>query len=347
MQDGLSGWLSRLQELVPQLAAREAPPAPPPAPRRLGLVLGGGGGKGAAHIGVLEVLEDLGVEVDLIVGTSAGGAVAVLYAAGLSMEQIRASFRSTALRRIAVTDPTRTGLIGQRKLLDYLTGLLGERTFADLRIPCALVATDLAAGQIVTFSAGPLVPALLASTALPSILPPVLRDGMILADGGILNNLPVDVALALGAQKVIAVDLGCAAPSFQLALVEADNPLARLALAPQQLAIAGRALSLLMARATELYLQQYPPALLLRPAVADIATLDMASPEKGQAAGAAAARAAADQLLALRDWRDGPPVAPPAPSRPRAPFALPSWGQRPLPRSADQPSERGHDAPAI
>ncbi|NNJ11806.1 patatin-like phospholipase family protein [Chloroflexales bacterium ZM16-3] len=307
---------------------REETPALAPEPRQLALALGGGGGKGSAHIGVLQVLEELDITPDLIVGTSAGGAVAVLYAVGLSWEQICQVFRDTALRRIATPDPTRTGLIGQRKLAAYLTGLLGDRTFADLRIPCAVVATDLASGQPVTISDGPLVSALLATTALPSIMPPVMRDGMILADGGILNNLPIDVALALGAQKVIAVELNEALPDFQLAPVEAENPLARLALAPQQLAIANRALALLIARTTELYLQQHPPALLLRPDVADIPTLDMSNPEKGQTAGVATARAAAEDLLALRSWRLGPPTDPaPPPARPRLPFTLPSWPQ--------------------
>jgi NTE family protein len=326
MQDGLNGWLGRLQELMPLLPPREEPPALEPEPRRLALALGGGGGKGAAHIGVLEVLEELDVTIDLMIGTSAGGAVAILYAAGFSWEQIRQVFRSTSLRRIAIPDPTRTGLIGQRKLAAYLTSLLGDRTFADLRIPCAVVVTDLSSGQSVTISEGPLVPALLATTALPSIMPPVLRDGMILSDGGILNNLPVDVALAMGAQKVIAVELNDAVSGFQLAPVELENPFARLALAPQQFAIANRALALLMARATELHLRQYPPDLLLRPEVADIPTLDLSSPERGQAAGAAAARTAAAELLALRSWRLDPP-APQPPARPRMAFAFPGWGQ--------------------
>ncbi|NTW01064.1 MAG: patatin, partial [Oscillochloris sp.] len=255
----------------------------------------------------------------------------ILYAAGFSMEQIRDVFRSTSLRRIAVIDPTRTGLIGQRKLAEYLTNLLGDRTFADLRIPCAVVATDLASGQTVTISEGPLVSALLATTALPSIMPPVLRDGMILADGGILNNLPVDVAMAMGAQKVIAVELSDASSGFQLSSIEAENPLARLALAPQQLAIANRALSLLMSHATRMHLEQYVPTLLLCPDVADIATLDMSNPEKGQAAGANAARAVADDLRALREWRlelpTAPLVAKPL-AMPRLPtISLPFWTQ--------------------
>ncbi|NTV64571.1 MAG: hypothetical protein HGA65_13700, partial [Oscillochloris sp.] len=267
-----------------------------------------------------------------MVGTSAGGAVAVLYAAGFSFEQIRDVFRNTALRRIAVIDPTRTGLIGQRKLTEYLTNLLGDRTFADLRIPCAVVATDLASGQSVTINEGPLVPALLATAAIPSIVPPLVRDGMILADGGIVNNLPVDVALQLGAEKVIAVDLADAAPGFQLASADTSTPLARLTLAPQQLAIANRALALLIAQTTRLYLEQYPPALLLRPDVDAISTLDLSNPEQGQAAGAAAALAAKDELLALRAWRQNLPAEPPAPRQPSFPrlptITLPAWAQQ-------------------
>jgi NTE family protein len=318
MQDELASWLGWLQELLP------GAPAPKPAPRRLGVALGGGGGKGAAHIGVLQVIESLGLTVDLIVGSSAGGAVGVLYAAGFTPEQICEVFRSTALRRIALPDPTRTGLIGQRKLADYLTQLVGDRTFDDLRIPCAVVVTDLASGKEVVISSGPLVPALLATTSLPGIMPPVLRDGMILSDGGILNNLPVEPALRLGAQRVIAVELNDALAAFALAPAEIDNPLAWLTLAPRQFAIANRALSLMMARATELALLQCPPDLLLRPDVADIPTLDMSSPERGLQAGIAAAQAASAELQALREWRH-PQPAPPA--RPRRSFALPRWGQ--------------------
>lgn len=294
-------------------AWRRAPPEepPPPAveePRRLGLALGGGGGKGAAHLGVLQAMEELAIPIDVIVGTSAGGAVAMLYAMGMSIPEIREVFRNTALRRIAIPDPTRTGLIGQRKREEYLTRLLGERTFAELRIPCAVVATDLASGHPVLLHEGPLLPAILATTALPSIFPPVIRGDQILADGGILNNLPVDAAEILGAQRVIAVELTDALPGFSLSAGPVANPLARLTLAPQQFAIASRALSLLMARATELHLRDHPPALLIQPNVADIPTLDMSNPERGQSVGLEAARAAAEELLALRAWRTHEPA---------------------------------------
>jgi len=326
-------WLDQIRDRFVSGAQRPEPVAPAlPEPRRLGLALGGGGGKGAAHLGVLQVLEELELPIDLIVGSSAGGAVALLYAAGLSHSEILALFRAMSLRRIAVPDPTRTGLIGQRRREELLTRLLGTRTFDDLRIPCAVTAVDLVSGTVVVIDEGPLVQALLATTALPGIFPPVLRDGMILADGGILNNLPVNLVRERGAQRVIAVELNDAVPGFNLMPALVDNPLARLTLAPQQFAVASRALSLLVNHTVAMQLRENPPDLLISPAVADIPTLDMANAEKGLPAGITAAQAVADELLALRTWRTEEPVpAPPPPPEPSwgkftLPFALPRWG---------------------
>lgn len=338
MLDGsYTTWFNQLRDRFASAGQPPAPePPPPPEPRRLGLALGGGGGKGAAHVGVLEVLQELAIPVDLVVGSSAGGAVAVFHAAGLSLDEIREIFRAMALRRIAVPDPTRTGLIGQRRREETLRRILGDRTFADLRLPVAVTAVDLVSGQLVVIDEGPLVEAVLATTALPGILPPVVRDGMILADGGILDNLPVDVARARGAQRVIAVELNDAVPGFSLLPAVPDNPLARLTLAPQQFAVASRALSLLMNNATALQLRECPPDLLLSPSVADIPTLDMSNPEKGHSVGLETARAAAPELLALRDWRlEEPapapePPPPPEPAWPKLslPFSLPRWGEQ-------------------
>lgn len=355
MNSASSNWLDQIRALLRPKAPAPAPTPEPP--RRIGLALAGGGGKGPAHLGVIQVIEDLGLPVDLMVGTSAGGAVAVLYAAGYTPAEIRDLFRNSELRRVAVPDHDRLGLFGQRRREEMLIRLLGERTFADLRFPCAVVATDLVSGKSVVINEGPLVPALLATTALPSLFPPVLMGDAVLVDGGILNNLPVDVATDLGATRVIAVELNDAGAEFSLAPVVAANPLARLTLAPQQLAIASRAISLLINNATNLHLRQYPPALLLSPEVADIPTLDMSNPEKAHQAGVVAAREASEELLALRAWRLGeaeqppvpaqqpaapaPPVLidtddplnldPPAPQPPqrlRLPIELPRWGER-------------------
>jgi NTE family protein len=304
-----------------------AEPAPPEPPRRLGLVLGGGGGKGAAHLGVLAAMEALEVPIDLIVGTSAGGFAAVAYAAGYRPHQITALFKTFGLRRVAVADPTRTGFIGARKREQILLELFGDRTFADLGVPVAVVTTDLASGQVVTIGEGPLVPAIMATTALPGIFPPVICGDQVLADGGVLNNVPVDVAERLGATRVIAVQLSTVAFDT-LGLASAPSSrLARLTLAPRQFALANRALDLMIAQATAMRLEQHPPALLLRPEVGQIGLLDMSRAEEGYRAGEQAALDASEELAALRVWRVAPPIAPSQP-QPRRP--APWWaGMRP------------------
>jgi NTE family protein len=274
--------------------------AQPDAPRRLGLVLGGGGGKGGAHLGVLAVLEELGVPIDIIVGTSVG-ALGVMYAAGVSLADLERFFRQTELRRIAAADPLRAGLIGPRKREALTVELLGERTFADLSIPCAVVAVDLVSGREVVIDQGPLVPALLATSAIPGVFPPVVRGDELLVDGGLLNNLPVDVARRMGAQRIIAVQLSEDLPGFALP-TDPAAAVTRLTHWPRHLAVLKRSLDVLMAQA-DLRPLQHVPALLLRPDVRHIATLDMTHPEEGRRAGEHTASAAAAELLALREWR--------------------------------------------
>lgn len=304
-------WEKSIAPAVDKIAATGQPPAPDS--QSLGLVLGGGGGKGAAHLGVLAVLEELDVPLDLIVGSSIGGAVGVLYAAGVSLDAIEQAFRDTALRRIFARDPTRTGLIGPRKRQDVLTKLLEDRTFADLRIPCAVMAADLISGEEIVIDQGPLVPALMATTAVPGIFPPITLDGRLLSDGSVLNDLPVDVAKRLGARQFIAVELSYASPLDGLDAIGGIpiNPLLRLVVAPRQAAVASRALDLVLAQSNRLRLAQHPPALLLRPEVRHIPTLDMTRSDEGRRAGEAAARSAATELLSLREWR----LLPPEPER--------------------------------
>lgn len=272
-------------------------------PGGIGLVLGGGGGRGGAHLGVLDALQELRVPIDLIVGTSIGGVVGVCFAAGLRTDEIAALLAGRSLWDIAVRDRRGLGLLGNRRLRAILERALGERTFADLVIPCAVVAADLVRGRQVLIDQGPLVEALLATTALPGLFPPVERGGMLLADGAIANNLPVDIALARGAQRAIAVDLGAGDADF------APPRARRLAghwpdLWPDApVAIAHRALMVLIAQLTRYHLAEAPPDVLLRPDVRTIGTLDMGHIEAGRAAGHAAAEAAREALLALRDWR--------------------------------------------
>ncbi|HEU4329217.1 MAG TPA: patatin-like phospholipase family protein [Roseiflexaceae bacterium] len=302
IESGRNAWARWWSTVLPSGKPLAEPPVE--LPRRVALALGGGGGKGGAHLGVLQVLEEQGVPVDAVAGTSIGGAVAVFYAAGFSLDQVATLFQSFTLRRIATTDPTRTGFIGSRKREQMLIELLGDRTFADLRMPCAVVTVDLISGREVVIDEGPLVPAVMATTALPAVFPPEVRGSQLLADGGVVNNLPVDVAARMGGPaRVIAVQLRDAALTYEPMVSVPANPLARLTLAPRQFAIANRALAILMDQATELRLAQHPPAVWLCPDVGHISLLDMTRLEEGHRAGEEAARAALEQLLALRAWR--------------------------------------------
>ena len=179
---------------------------------KIGLVLGGGGARGLAHIGVLKVFDRQGIPIDILVGSSMGGFVAAAYAAGLSTleldaEAVRMTRLNQMMRLVDLSGPRR-GLIEGSRMRAYLGGLLGkETTFEDLPIPLALPAVDLPTGRLIVQRKGRLVDAVLATMAVPGLFTPVCVDGYELVDGGILNNVPVDVASSMGADITIAVDV--------------------------------------------------------------------------------------------------------------------------------------------
>ncbi|RLC75944.1 MAG: hypothetical protein DRJ03_23870 [Chloroflexi bacterium] len=180
-------------------------------PRKIGLALSGGGARGLAHIGVLKVLEQEGIPIDYLAGTSMGGFIAAAYAAGLGIDFIeQEALRMASPRRLlALADPSllRRGLFEGRKVLEYLVGHLGDCTFDSLRLPLALVTVDLNSGREVILREGQLADAVRATTAIPGVFAPVERDGQLLVDGGLLDNLPADVARGMGADIVIAVNV--------------------------------------------------------------------------------------------------------------------------------------------
>ena len=165
---------------------------------KLGLALSGGGARGVAHIGVLRVFEEVGIQPDCLSGTSMGGVIAAGYAAGMSTYQLEevvvefAKFRT--MMRLA--DPTlpRSGLFQGKRLLEFMEEYLEGKKFADLSVPLTLVAVDLNSGQEVHLRDGSVAGAVRATISVPGLLSPVERDGMQLVDGGLLNNLPVDGA---------------------------------------------------------------------------------------------------------------------------------------------------------
>jgi NTE family protein len=171
---------------------------------KIGLVLGGGGSRGMAHIGVLKVLIREQIPIDLIVGTSMGAIVGVLYALGYAPTEIAEGLTAVQSNFLLTIRGARTR---QRKIREQLTPMLDGKTFADLSIPVTMMAVDMVHGHEVTLSKGPLLPAVLASSAVPGAFPPVKLDGMELADGGVIDSLATHAAYDQGAERIIAVDV--------------------------------------------------------------------------------------------------------------------------------------------
>ena len=167
---------------------------------KVGLVLGGGGAKGATHVGVLKVIEDVGVPIDYIAGTSIGSIVGGLYSVGYSVEQLDSLFRNEDW-----VDLFATGSV--LNLLENMVGPNDSIDFDQLPIPFRCVAYDVKAHKEVVLRSGRLAQAMRASMAIPGAFKPVRVNGMLLVDGGVMNNLPVDVVRDMGADIVIAVDL--------------------------------------------------------------------------------------------------------------------------------------------
>lgn len=231
-------------------AAAEAPAAAPPAsvasapalPRpRIGLVLSGGGARGAAHIGVLKVLEELRVPIDVIAGTSMGSIVGGSYASGQTVANMERDVAAIKTEMLARDQPPRAEIsvhLKQEDWLDFfgpqlgfrdgslmlpkgaITGVAleavlrdlalakGDWDFDKLPIPFRAVATDVVSGQMTVLASGDLATAMRASMSVPGAIAPVQIQGKMLVDGGLTRNLPVDIARAMGADVVIAVNLG-------------------------------------------------------------------------------------------------------------------------------------------
>ena len=167
-------------------------------------MLSGGGARGFAHIGVLRALERCDVEPDVIVGTSMGAVLGALYAAGHSAEDLYELGRTTSWRDV-IDVSLQAGLLKGVKLQAFLRERLPE-TFAELDKPLAITTTDIETGEEIVLLEGDLVRAIRASSSFPGAFEPIRVMGRTLADGGIVNNLPVEAAAFLHATFVIASD---------------------------------------------------------------------------------------------------------------------------------------------
>jgi NTE family protein len=171
--------------------------------RSVALALGGGGARGLAHLGVLEVLEAEGMRPTFLAGTSIGGLVGALWGSAIPAAEIIALARGFRFPRRFV--PGR--VLTWEQIFPSAVPQLEGRTFEDLRTPLAVSAVDLQAGEEVVLHSGPLLPAIRATCAVPGVLPPERLNGRCLVDGGVMNVLPVDLAWSWEPDTVIAVNI--------------------------------------------------------------------------------------------------------------------------------------------
>ena len=304
----------------PGAAASPAAAIPAPHRPRIGLVLSGGGARGIAHIGVLRVMERLRVPVDLVVGTSMGAVVGGAFAAGRTPEELLDFARGTDWDAVLSDRPARALLTTRRRSDDLLVpsriqlGLTGsrlrlpkaaagnqvleatllrllpegadERHGGGLPVPFNAVATDLKAGTLVEMRDTPLVSAVRSSMSVPGLFAPFKVDGRLLVDGGLVRNLPVEIARAMGADIIIAVNVG--------------TPLSDEDRLSTAFGITDQMIKILIDQNVRASLAALGPQdILVTPEMDGIGFTDFGSAEAAVAAGEAAAEGVASALAAL------------------------------------------------
>ncbi|MFO1281931.1 MAG: patatin-like phospholipase family protein [Burkholderiales bacterium] len=303
---------------VAPLAAE--PPASPTGRPRIGLVLSGGGARGLSHIGVIKVLEELRVPVDYVAATSMGSIVGGFYASGMTAAEMEREVRAIDWARMFSDSPPRADLSVRDKDYQALYPLPLEVGFGDgsfklfkgaisganlelwlhqkliatddlggfdeLAVPFRAVATDMVTGKEVVFDRGPLYHAIRASMSVPGLFAPFESGGRVYGDGGLVNNLPVDVVQKLGADIVIAVNIG--------------TPLMTREQLTSVIGFASQSLNILTEQNVRASLARLKPSdVLISPDLGELTSFDFTRAEKLIALGEASARAAAARLANL------------------------------------------------
>lgn len=189
---------------------------------KVGLALGSGSSKGWAHIGVIKALEDAGIKIDYVAGTSIGALVGAVYASGniKELEEVVLQFDWKRVASLFDLILPRSGLIDGKKISAFVRGQVDARNIEDLELPFCAVATDLVSGSEVLLDKGDIIEAVRASVSIPGMFTPVKCDGTFLVDGGLVNPVPVSVLREMGADFVIAVDLNYDTPESRTAMME-------------------------------------------------------------------------------------------------------------------------------
>jgi NTE family protein len=178
--------------------------------KKIGIALGGGSARGFAHIGVLEILDKENIPVDMIAGTSAGAIVGALYAQGMSAARIKEIvLEMDWLRRMQLVDISlpKTGFLAGKKITELLKSLIGDVEFSDLKMPFACTATDIMTGEEIIINKGPVLEAVRASISVPIIFSALKYNGRFLVDGGLVDQVPVDVVKDMEPDITIGVNV--------------------------------------------------------------------------------------------------------------------------------------------
>jgi NTE family protein len=278
----------------------------------ISLALGGGGSRGHAHIGVLRCLEHEGFRVRAVAGTSVGGIIATAYAAGFTPDELEAVFSKVDQSKLFARSPQEgPGILGLSGAVKLFEEFFGDRTFADLNIPCAVVAVDLKEGREVILNHGRVVDAVLATIAIPGVFPPKQFGDAKLVDGAVLNPVPVSVARSLAPMlPVVAVVLDV--------LTEESSGLTAIPLPiPVPASIVERLTRTRVAQAFSIFLQSVDvgsrklaemrlkednPDVIIRPDVSGIGLLDKVDVHRVVCLGERAAEAALPELKRAVAW---------------------------------------------
>lgn len=175
--------------------------------KKLGLALGAGGSRGVAHIGFLKALEEQGIKPDYICGCSMGSVVGAAYSSGMTPAEMWLVVGKLRILDLITPSKQRGGLFGTKKMRQQLLKNIGDITFEDLKIPFHCIAVDMCTQQVIEFSEGSVVDAVVASSSIPAVFHPLDKDGMRLVDGGVLERVPVKQVKDMGADVVVAVDV--------------------------------------------------------------------------------------------------------------------------------------------
>ena len=173
----------------------------------IGLALGGGAIRGAAHIGVLQALEEQGIKPDYISGSSVGALVAALYAFGKSPEEILDIANGTSWFDISRLTKPSTGLLSNKDMQKVLYKAVGDVNIEEANIPLAAIAANIENGNKVILKEGNLANAIMASACIPGVFKPVEINGELLVDGGVVENVPISPLIEMGAELIIAIEL--------------------------------------------------------------------------------------------------------------------------------------------